>query len=294
MSSLFRRKPLTVRRGLKTLHTLETELAYKYRKTLILLEDGGKDPSIIAALGSILQLLAEMVKIVHGAMTDLDEGQLAVVHKQLSTWTRKVVSKLQSELDLHIRSRRLLIELMQLLIQAEEEFILLCNIEGNADSSDRIGELVISTDLLFQCYQSLFPPERMLVIAGRARNNRLELGATFDVTGQASTGHVRADSRKLGQALIAMSATDTHLAAWFHSHPGNGTRCTYPSGTDLKQHRDWLKDFSESLVSGIFVQDRFFRLWGSALEEREIQIVFVGTGIVQVNGEQHVYKIVPG
>ena len=76
------------------------------------------------------------------------------------------------------------------------------------------------------------------------RGDVTQLGAAFPVTGEARSGHVRADPENLAKALISMEVSGTHLAAWVHSHPGTGPAATQPSGIDLNQQDDWLRDFS--------------------------------------------------
>jgi hypothetical protein len=145
--------------------------------------------------------------------------------------------------------------------------------------------------MMFQLRQSLFPAERMLVGAGRRSASSVTIDALFDVTGVASAGGVRADPNLLGQALIAMSQSGTYFALWIHSHPGSGPGATHPSRIDLRQHADWLKNYSPDLVSAIMVADRYFRFWGTALETGTIAVSIIGDGIAVVSAREHVYKL---
>jgi hypothetical protein len=59
----------------------------------------------------------------------------------------------------------------------------------------RRSTLLIPTDVLFHAHATLFPAERMSVLASRRLGGRTVLGAAYDVTGQgpdANRVHVRA------------------------------------------------------------------------------------------------------
>lgn len=147
----------------------------------------------------------------------------------------------------------------------------------------------LSSAMMFQLRQDLFPAERMIVGAGRRNGRVISIEALFDVTGQASAGAVKADPDRLAQALIAMSQTGTYFALWIHSHPGLGPDATMPSPVDVHQHADWLKNYSPDLVSAIMVADRFIRFWGTAVETGNIAVVISGDGVAKVS--TRIYKV---
>lgn len=144
---------------------------------------------------------------------------------------------------------------------------------------------------MFELRQSLFPAERMIVGAGRRSDKMVTIDALFDVTGNASAGGVKAHPDRLGQALIAMSQSGTYFALWIHSHPGRGPGMTHPSSIDLRQHADWLKNYSPDLVSAIMVEDRYFRFWGTALETGAMAVSITGAGVASVSADEHVYRL---
>jgi hypothetical protein len=144
---------------------------------------------------------------------------------------------------------------------------------------------------MFELRQSLFPAERMIVGAGRRSDKVVTIEALFDVTGNANAGGVKAHPDRLGQALIAMSQSGTHFALWIHSHPGRGPGMTHPSSIDLRQHADWLKNYSPDLVSAIMVEDRYFRFWGTALETGTMAVSVMGDGVASVSADEHVYRL---
>ncbi len=165
---------------------------------------------------------------------------------------------------------------------------------GQESTAPTAQQVLVPSDSLYQAYSLLFPAERMLVIAGmRADAERLRLGAVFDVTNTSTTqlhqAHVQADSHKLGQALRMMDYSGTALGAWVHSHPGTGSRATFPSQIDSSQHHRWLRHYPATLISIIMVEDGFFRVFGSAIENGRVQLQFDGKGIVQE--ENHVYRL---
>lgn len=157
-----------------------------------------------------------------------------------------------------------------------------------------IPRMTLSSSLLYQLHHSLFPAERMIVGAGKRDGQNISIQAVFDVTGEAGPGGVRANPELLGRALIAMAETDTYFALWIHSHPGTGPDMTHPSQIDLRQHADWLKDYSKNLASMIMVKDGFARFWGAALETGKITLTVDGRGIEQCSKAENVYRIQSG
>jgi proteasome lid subunit RPN8/RPN11 len=166
-----------------------------------------------------------------------------------------------------------------------------------ADLAALLGEarrrtLLIPSDLLFHAVDSLLPPERMAVAAGRLVGGRLVLGAMYDVTGRAHRAHVRADPAKLSRALMAYERSGAALACWLHSHPGSGPASTTPSATDRDQYADWIRDYGRALVGVIVVEDGFVRLWGEGIESGAIRVEVAGDGVRAVSGGSHVYRVV--
>ena len=150
-------------------------------------------------------------------------------------------------------------------------------------------KMIITSSILYQLHQSLFPAERMMVAAGIRNGDDIEIGGVFEVTGKASAANVQASPDQLGRALIAMEESNTHFAWWIHSHPGRGKSSTNPSSIDLNQERDWLKDYSPDLVNAIMVKDRFIRFWGISIDEKRVTIKIVGSGVKKV--EENVFKL---
>src|SRR6185436_17473061 len=65
----------------------------------------------------------------------------------------------------------------------------------------RTASIVIPSELLFHAVDTLMPPERMGVMAGRVVRGTNLLGTPYDVTGRGHQAHVSADPAKLGRAL---------------------------------------------------------------------------------------------
>lgn len=153
------------------------------------------------------------------------------------------------------------------------------------------SQLIISSTILYQMHHSLFPAEKMLVGAGHRIGNDVIIDAVFEVTGEASAGHVLADNNRLSRALISMSETNSYFALWIHSHPGGGISSTYPSQTDLDQEQDWLRDYSKDLVNAIMVKDKIVRFWGQALKNKQITVAVEGAGVKRVSKTEHIYQL---
>jgi hypothetical protein len=165
------------------------------------------------------------------------------------------------------------------------------NVIDDRPTKRQIRSMELPSAMMFELRQNLFPAERMIVGAGRRADNVVTIEALFDVTGSANAGGVKAHPDRIGQALIAMSLSGTYFALWIHSHPGRGPGMTHPSGVDLRQHADWLKNYSEDLVSAIMVEDRYFRFWGTALETGAMAVSIKGLGVASVSADEHVYRL---
>lgn len=154
-----------------------------------------------------------------------------------------------------------------------------------------IPRLIISSASIYQMHHTLFPAEKMLVGAAYRTRKEVTISAVFEVTGEASAGHVWADANRLSRALISMSETDSYFALWIHSHPGKGVSATFPSQTDLDQEKDWLKDYSKDLVNAIMVKDGFVRFWGKALQNEQITVAIEGAGVRKISETEYIYKL---
>lgn len=157
----------------------------------------------------------------------------------------------------------------------------------------RRSTIVIPSDVLMHAHATLFPPERMSVIAGRPLGGGIILGAAYDVTGtgrDTNRVHVRAEPRKLAQALMGFEFAGVRLSAWMHSHPGSGPLATHPSMIDVAQFRGWTVDFPD-LVALIIVADGFVRIWGDAVESGRLRPEISGPGVERIRGEDHVYRL---
>jgi proteasome lid subunit RPN8/RPN11 len=195
--------------------------------------------------------------------------------------------------DEHHYMQKKLTGILQITIAADQEIARVQpKPKAQAILSTGKPSLLVPADLLFQIYYSLFPAERMMVISGRRTGDTVVLGAAFDVTGVASGGHVSADPALLARALISMDLSDTYLAAWIHSHPGRGIQATFPSKIDLRQHAEWIQNYSSHLLSAIIVQDRYIRFWGTALEAEDLTLSVQLPGLTQEDGNDHVYRLI--
>ena len=173
---------------------------------------------------------------------------------------------------------------LQLLARAERRLA-----QAAAELTTR--RIVIHSDLLFQAYDALFPPERLLVIAGRRSGDAICLGAPWDVTGPASAGHVKADPSRLGQALISIELSGALLSLWLHSHPGRTALATLPSEIDLRQHQEWLRHYSQFLLGATMVADGWIRFWGPALDRHALRVEVRGRGVVQEGHDGQLFQL---
>jgi proteasome lid subunit RPN8/RPN11 len=275
----------------KILTRLQKELAECYRVMIIETGRGTRRTEQVKSMLGTALLYSQLMTALEEMLEEDEKPTGLEAGGVLRKYTGEFTQNLSSLAGDSHKSRRGILSAINLLSVAEEGINDL--LDQNPTNLPR--KILIHTDLLLQGFHSLFPAERMGVVAGRrGANGVVTLGALFDVTGVSSAGHVRANPETLGQALIAMELTGTHLAAWFHSHPSHGVSATQPSTTDLTQHQDWIHDYSPALLSGIFVQDGWLRLWGSGLENRLIDVEFAGNGIVKEGQNEWVYHLHPG
>jgi proteasome lid subunit RPN8/RPN11 len=155
----------------------------------------------------------------------------------------------------------------------------------------RSRTLLVPTDALFRAFSSLFPVERMGIMAARNIAGNTIVGSMYDITGTGHRAHVRADSGKLAEALIQMDRSGSHLAVWIHSHPGASVVATTPSGIDRDQYADLIRDYGSDLVGIIVADGGHVRFWGDAVESGQVRIELAGDGMTPIQGQHHVYRI---
>ena len=275
----------SARQAEKTIRQLRRSLGKEYRKNVGGLYGISNQPQQAAALCEVLLFLSRTQAEIDGIRR---KGPVTT-DKALS-FTREAVEEI---LDIFQHqpsplARTALADALKVVSVAQGQLPLQI-----PSSKERMAgrTILIHTELLYQGYGMLFPAERMMVAAGRTADETSTLTALFDVTGNAHSANVRADADRLARALIAMEATDSFLLGWIHSHPGNGAGATIPSSIDRRQQKDWIRDYSQNLLGIIMVEDGYFRLWGSAVEEGKVQVVLSGGGI-QESEEENVWRLV--
>jgi hypothetical protein len=287
---LWRRTQTTEKATEAALRRLRGNLAKEYSHEAAALQNLSDHPGelecVYPALLCLAQTQAAVGRLVNGSAPD-HESAINTLRELAST----VHKTLQAEPPQNRFARQGLARTLKHLIEAEAEIPPLPVDSSTSHKSAPAKRVLVPADLFYQAHHSLFPAERMLVAAGRRTGDAVRLGATFEVTGDHSAGHVRADPQRLARALIAMQLSDTHLACWLHSHPGSGPEATRQSTIDLKQHADWIRDYSPALLSVIVVHDGWIRLWGTALEAGQIHVEVIGSGIMKEKNDEHVYRL---
>jgi proteasome lid subunit RPN8/RPN11 len=286
--NLIHRTPAQERQVRRVLQRLVHDLGGRYRELADQISRLPAQPEQVLALMQVAVRYAQMMRDCTALLNSTAVQQAGQALQGLRACSADLTGLLEAQPEHHYLARRGILGAISLISCADQG---LAAVQA-AYPEAALRRIQVSSDLLFQGFFSLFPAERMAVVAGRrAPGGVVTLGAVFDVTGAGSAGHVRADPAALGRALIAMENAGTFLAAWLHSHPGGGPEATRPSGIDRTQHADWIKDYSAALLSGIFVQDGWLRFWGSALENHQIEVEVLGGGIQKEGSDEWIYQI---
>ena len=260
-------------RARAVLENLFCELEKEFKREVKVLQKLIGNPTELEGLQAVLLRLVQVREAVSQSLKTSPVGAPASF-PLLRKLSCEMTEALQEQPWSHYEARLGLTCIIRRLVIAESQ-LAACGL----GYTSKIRRIIVPSDLLWLAHQSLFPAERMLVVAGRSSSQETVLGSAFDVTGASTTGHVRADDELLRRALIAMEVSGTHLAAWLHSHPGSGPEGTRPSSIDRRQHREWIRDYSPRLLSGIFVRDGYVRFWGTAFEGGQINVQISGSGV---------------
>ena len=260
---------------------LEREYQREVRELKLLLDRPGELEGAQRVLTHVARARAAVVE------TSSASRDVEATTELVDTLMSETIALLTDLSTDHLEARQGLCRILSRLLTAHSHFPKVSQVQQEVIETETT--VVVPSDLLWTAHRQLFPAERMMVVAGRREGPRIQLSSIVDVTGQANSGHVRAEPGKLAETLITMDQTGSYLAGWFHSHPGSGVHGTHPSSTDIRQHQSWIRDYSENLLSAIFVQDGFVRFWGTAIETEAIQIEILGEGTRME--ETHVYRL---
>jgi proteasome lid subunit RPN8/RPN11 len=272
----------------RTLRKLALALDAEHRRQIVVLEQPPEGPAQVEALMGSIVNLAHVRTAVQGLLVSGPTQGRQVLREQLHRMASTVTQQLVAEPWDHHAARETMTRTLNLLNEADAALAVI----KQGQPATTATQIMVPSDVFYQAHHTLFPAERMLVVAGRRQGETTTLGAVFEVTGASSGDHVRADPERLGRALIAMDRSGTYLAAWFHSHPGTGPRATSPSAIDLDQHQDWIRDYTPNLLSGVFVADRWIRFWGTALRQSQIRVLVAGRGVAEEDRDGHLYRLV--
>ncbi len=290
MKWFWTRAPRKDRLARAAVKRLSRKLAKENDRQIGTLSRFADDPGQLETLFGPLKFTAEAQAEIGQLLRKPHAGQAGRTAGLLSELARAVTERLRAEPWENFHAWRALSRTLGLLLTAQEALLPAMPLVPAPLTTGKKRRVVVTEDLLQECYRSLFPAERMLVVAGRRMGDTIRLTDIFDVTGDQSGGHVRADPALLGRALIAMDQSDAFLAAWLHSHPGLGPAATHPSPTDLKQDQDWLRDYP-NLLNIIVVKDRWVRFWGTGLEIGQIEVEFLGRGLIKENQHGYVCRL---
>lgn len=179
-------------------------------------------------------------------------------------------------------------------IRQTNEFIAtLSNIESDLEKAEAERRqtrrrYTVSSLFLHECYKKLTADrdEQFFFITGAEISGTFVLDQAIEFAHQKrSLLGVTGDSRATHKLLIRLEQFGHRLLAHFHSHPGNGSSATNPSGID-EGFQQRLQKAGHVAVMAIFSRDgyvRFIRL------EEDLDIEIYGTGVEQ--HEKTVYRL---
>jgi hypothetical protein len=284
------RTPQADRVARAVLKRLSRQLAKEYERQRSALRWFAFDPERLQTAFAPLRFTADAQKAIKLVLQARGDGQAAQTASLLCDLGKAVVERLRAEPWEHLHAWRALSRTLDHVLAAQKAMLAAADPIPARPALGKKRRVVVTEELLQECYQSLFPAERMLVIAGRRIGDTTRLDGIFDVTGDQNWVHVRADRDLLGRALIKMHQSDAFLAAWVHSHPGLGPAATRPSQIDIQQDQDWLRDYP-NLLNMILVEDGWLQLWGSGLESGQIEVELLGRGLLEENEHGYIYRV---
>jgi len=290
MIRFWRSRPRAERVTRKVLERLLRMLAKEHERQISTLSCLAWDSRRLETLFGPLKFTAEAraeISLVLEKPTKRQAGQTDALLAELA---KAASERLRDEPSENLYARQALSRTLQHVLAAQEAMLPTMQQIPPRPALAEKRRIVVADDLLHQCYNSLFPVERMLVVGGRRMGQTTQLTEIFDVTGDQNEGHVRANRDLLQQALIQMDQSDAFLAAWLHSHPGFGPTATHPSPIDLRQEQDWLQHYP-NLLNIIVVEDRWVRFWGTKLENRQLEVEFLGRGVITENQHGYAYRL---
>src|SRR5262245_14264983 len=290
MVRFWRRAPRADQVARTVLQRLSRTLVKEHERQISTLPCLAWDSRRLETLFGPLKLTAEARAEVALALERSCEGQAGGAAGLLAELARAVTERLRAEPWENFYARQALSRTLGQLLAAQEAMLPMMKQKSARTANVEKRRVVITEDLLLECYNYLFPAERMLVVSGRRTGCTTRLTDIFDVTGDQSGGHVKANPGLLQKALIQMDQSDAFLAAWLHSHPGFGPTATHPSPIDLRQEQDWLAHYP-NLLNIIVVEDRWVRFWGTKLESGRIEVELLGRGVITENKHGNVYRL---
>jgi len=95
--------------------------------------------------------------------------------------------------------------------------------------------------------------------------------------------YAEGDNTSLSQHLAYLTKFGHAVFLQAHRHPGKGQNATYPSGTDIQNHRIW--EVCYPLIGAIFVEDGYFRFFSAG---RNFNIEIHGKGVKKI--DRTIYK----
>jgi hypothetical protein len=290
MLRFWRRAPREDRVAHTVLQKLSRKLTKEYQLQISTLSCLAWDSRRLETLFGPLKFTAQARAKIALVLEKSWDGQAGQPAALLAELAEAVTERLGAEPGENLYARQALSRVLGQLLASQEAMLPTMQPISARPALGEKRRVLVTQDLLHQCYNSLFPAERMLVVSGRRIGDTTRLADMFDVTGDQSGGHVRANPVLLQQALIQMDQSDAFLAAWLHSHPGFGPGATQPSPIDLGQERDWLQDYP-NLLNLIVVEDRWVRFWGTKLESDRIEVEILGRGVITENKHGNVYRL---
>jgi hypothetical protein len=162
-------------------------------------------------------------------------------------------------------------------------------LDGPSAAAAAVPTYVMSSFFMASLVARLLPAERLVVLTGaKLADNLYDLSAGAPLPGVASKIHVAPSPTVVADVQELFWDAGTTIRCFAHSHPGDSSAATTPSGVDMATARQLEAHYPT--IGIIVCAGGFFRAFSA---ERPFCLSIVGKGYEVLDEAQHTYRIEP-